>query len=97
MNPQLALDGLTEAPKLTERQEQAYALIRQRGPIRSEDLGAELYPRVHELDRARTYGRAVGDALAEKGLVVFVRGEGWVLAEEASERKACSQTTEIPY
>lgn len=97
---QLALDGLTAAPKLTPRQEQALAIIRSRAPIRSEDLGAELRelrggrPTGAEFDASN--GRSVAEALHAKGLVAYVRREGWVLAGDAP-RKTSSQTTEIPY
>lgn len=77
MSGYIPLPGM-EPLVLTQRQAQALAIIRSRGPIRSEDLGAELYPRVHELDRARSYGRSVGEALAARGFVHYVRGEGWV-------------------
>lgn len=101
MSSQLALEGLTAEPKLTERQEQALAIIRERAPIRSEDLGGELRelrggrPTGAEFDAGN--GRAVAEALHAKGLVAYVRREGWVLAENAPRRKPSSQGTEVPY
>ena len=102
MSSQLALDGFdpAEAAALTERQAQALAIIRQRSPIRSEDLGGELRelrggrPTGAEFDASN--GKAVAEALHAKGLVAYVRREGWVLAENAPGRKASSQLTEIP-
>lgn len=91
MTEQATIPGLEKAPTLTERQAQALAIIRELGPIRSEDLGVEMYPRMHDLDRARSYGRSVGDALAAKGLVAYVRGEGWVDAKWAEPSEPSAQ------
>jgi hypothetical protein len=100
---QPALPGL-ETTTLTARQELALTLIRELGPLNSQDLGWRLRelrggrPSGAEFDQSN--GRAVGDALARKGLVRYVRGEGWVSNEYAPEPTPSAQLgpdEDLPY
>lgn len=88
MSDQLHLAGIP-AVKLTDRQQKGLELITARQPIRSDDLGAELHAwklangfRGHAAyatcDWCVSDGRSVGDALAGRGLVRYLRGKGWV-------------------
>ena len=101
MSSQLALDGMAPAVELTQRQAQALALIREHAPIRSEDLGWRLRelrggrPTGAEFDASN--GRKVAEALDAKGLVAYVRREGWVPADRRQAQRASAQTSEIPY
>jgi hypothetical protein len=107
VNEQLALDGLPAAePTLTERQELALMLVRELGPLASTDLGWRLRElrggRASGAEFDRSNGRAIGEALAVKGLVRYVRGEGWVDARgpdrESADRTAYDpRSAEIPY
>lgn len=102
MSAQLALDGLTPEVALTDRQAFALTIVRDHGPVRSELLGAWLCERTgrhSHLDGCQwcvSNGRDVGESLHAKGLVVYVRREGWALAARAKASKPSSQLTEIP-
>lgn len=76
---------------LTDRQAHALTIIEGRQPIRSDALGAELHAyrqanggKGHSADTFCDFciseGRSVGDALKKKGLVSYVRGDGWTVA-----------------
>jgi len=78
-------------PALTERQSQALALIRERGPISSEELGRRLRDlrggRSSGEQWDRSSGRGVAEALRKRSLVRQVRIEGqasWVVADWAA-------------
>jgi len=75
---------------LTERQAFAEQVIRERGPVTSEELGAHVHAwrrdrggRGHGPDERCHYcpgeGASVGRILARKGLVTRRRGVGWVV------------------
>ena len=103
---QPAFPGLEPAPALTERQAFAARVIRERGPIRSDDLGAWLCERNLRHSHLQTCpydgqnGRGVAEALRRKGLVRYRRGQGWVVEGWAPEREAAGRawtTAEIPF
>ncbi len=82
----------TTPPTLPDRQAHALKLIRHRQPVRSDELGAHLHafrqahggnghPADETCDYCVSEGRSVGEALAKKMLVRYVRGEGWVTVE----------------
>ena len=77
------LPGLGAPPALTERQAFALEVIREHGPIPSDELGAELCARNlrHSNDLRcgydRSNGHAIGRALRRKGLVRFRQRAGW--------------------
>lgn len=87
---QLALDGLTPPVALTERQELALALIAERAPISSADLGAAVREarggRASGAEFDTSNGRALGESLHAKGLVRYVRREGWAPASWGAKR-----------
>lgn len=93
MAEQLSLTGATT---LTDRQAYALGIIAARQPIRSDDLGAHLHAYRQDqggkghgaddtCDWCTSEGKSVGDALAAKGLVRYVRGKGWVTADWKGE------------
>lgn len=92
MTEQLSLAG---GITLSDRQAHALQVVTARQPIRSDDLGAELHAyrlanggRGHAVgewcDWCTSEGRSVGDALAAKGLVRYIRGAGWVTSSYAT-------------
>lgn len=104
MSEQSALPGLETTPALTERQELALTLIRELGPLTSQDLGWRLRelrggrPTGAEFDQSN--GRAVGDALAKRGLVRYRRSEGWVAAwgdRAGTDDRYDPSTAAVPY
>ena len=101
MTEQLSLTGATT---LTDRQAHALGIIATRQPIRSDDLGAHLHAyRLEQGGRGHTAsdtcdwctseGRSVGDALAAKGLVRYVRGKGWVTLTHDGQSDASGFST----
>jgi len=103
---QSTLPGLDLDPSLslTPRQSFALNLIRERGPLSSEELGAHLCSRNlrHSSEQRCEWdvsnGRGVAEALARKGLVRRVRGEGWVVADwRAPVEGYDPATAEIPF
>lgn len=90
---QPALPGLQAEPLLTPRQRFALAFVRAAGgPVSGELLGAALHEyrmseggRGHRADTRCRFcgqeGKDVGHALMRKGLLRYLRGEGFVDAE----------------
>lgn len=106
MSAQLALDGLTPEVALTDRQAFALTIVREHGPIRSELLGAYLCERTgrhSHLDGCQwctSNGKAVGEELHRKSLVVYVRREGWALAGHGKQARSSGMLgpdEELPY
>jgi len=92
--------------KLTVRQQAALAFITARPPVASDELGAYLHARRareggfgHDPDRRCGYchedGRAMGRALAKKGLVRRSR-EGWVTGEASIAPRGPSAQGDLP-
>lgn len=94
------LPGLEPPIALTDRQSLALALIRERGPISSAELGARV--REHRGGRPSgeqwdvSNGEALGGWLRARGLVVKRRGLGWVVAGWTEPRMESSQLRELP-
>lgn len=87
---------------LTDRQAHALRTIREQQPIRSDALGAHLHAyrqanggRGHHAyetcDWCVSEAKSVGDALAKRGLVRYVRGQGWVTGDYEAPKAASSQ------
>jgi len=86
------LELIPQAPKLTERQARALAVIQDQQPISSERLGQSLGGPAYWYE---ANGKDVAKALRRKGLVKYSRNAaGWVLPEWKPERK--SSQGELP-
>lgn len=79
------LPGLEPVPDVSRwpRLSFGYTLIRERGPIASDEIGAEWCAArgKHSADVRCEWdsqaGKQIGQALRKRGLVLFKRGEGW--------------------
>lgn len=84
-------------PMLTDRQALALGVIRERGPLMSDELGAYLCERrgKHARDEICAWcspnGTEVAKALQRKGLVTKKRGEGWLAVGYPAMREASAQ------
>lgn len=112
MTEQLTLAGTPEPTlKLTDRQRFALELIRELGPVPSDELGAHMHERrgKHSTDIRCSWctqeGESVGKELRRKRTlgVKHRRGEGWVVAFRGKSRGRAGvdgydpSTAEIPY
>lgn len=104
MSTQPSLPGLAPDPcdALTERQLLALRLIAIHAPLSSDELGERVREarggRQSGAEWDRSNGRALGEALKQRGLVRYLRGRGWVPAgfEEPVDGHD-PRTAEIPF
>ena len=103
--------GETWLDGLTDRQRLALNLIREHGPVPSDELGAHLHAdrlarggRGHTDDARCSYcreeGRSMGEALRAKDLVRHDRGLGWMAVGSSHVRDEGGYdpaTAEIPF